>query len=207
SDTWSSGNPELKPESGFDWDLGINFRIPVLNHFSFDVIYFDIRMKDLIQWQSINLIYMPVNVNKTRNKGLEINSSIQLIDNMLDLTGNYTYLDARNKSDDELNGKYLVYRAPHSFNLTLNWQWRFLSLNYDYRYIGKRYSDQNNTPEFELDPYEVSDLTFVFTKKYSKWQPVLSFQIKNIFDKRYEIIRLYPLPGREFRINLGVTYN
>jgi len=207
SDAWSTGNPDLVPESGLDWDIGLNFRFPTLNRFSIDLIYFDIGMEDLIQWQSIDFIYMPVNVNKAKTKGLEINGSLQLIDNILNFVGNYTYLDAKNKSDGEYNNKFLAYRSRHNLNLTLNIRWNYFSFAYDYRYVSRQFGDEANSSEFEIKPYNISDFTFRYQPKFDNWQPILTFQVRNVFDENYQIIRSYPLPGREFRVKLGVAYN
>jgi len=207
-DAWSSGNPDLKPESGFDWDVGLNIRYPKFLNFMFDVVYFDMQMNDLIQWQTDSLFYSTiVNVSKVRNMGLEINSSIQLVENMVELRGNYTYLDARNKSNGKNFNNLLMYRSRHNLNLTLNWQWKYLSFAYDFRHVSRRFSDEENRADFELNSYNVSDLTFRFTQQFNKWQPTLTFQVRNIFDENYQIIRSYPLPGREFRVSLGVAYN
>lgn len=207
SDAWSRGNPDLVPESGLDWDIGLNFRFPTLNRFSFDLVYFDIQMEDLIQWQSVDFIYMPVNVNKAKTTGVEINTSLQLITNILDIVGNYTYLDAKNKSDGEYCNKFLVYRSRHNLNLSLNFNWNSFSFAYDYRYVSKQFGDEANSSEFEIDPYNISDFTLRYMHKFDNWQPILTFQIKNIFDENYQIIRSYPLPGREFRVIFGVAYN
>ena len=164
-------------------------------------------MDDLIQWQSVDFIYTPVNVSKARTKGLEINTSLQLIDNILDIVGNYTYLDAKNKSDGEYNNKFLVYRSRHNLNITLNFRWNYFSFAYDYRNVSRQFSDEENLSEFEIKPYNISDFTLRFQPKFDNWQPILSFQVRNVFDENYQIIRSYPLPGREFRVNLGVSYN
>ncbi len=60
-----------------------------------------------------------------------------------------------------------------------------------------------NSSKFELKSYNVTDLTLCFNQIYDKLQPTLTFQIRNIFNESYQIIRSYPLPGREFRISLG----
>jgi outer membrane cobalamin receptor len=201
---WSSGNPDLKPERGIDWDAGINLRFPALLHLKFDLVYFDIRMKDLIQWQTIDGFSRPANVNKSRNMGIELGSSIQFIENLVNLSGNYTYLDARNKSENEKNNHYLTYRPRHSLNLTFNLNWKFFSFNYDFRHVGRRFTDEENT--HELAPYDISDITFRFNPYFSDLHPSLSFQVKNIFDVNYEILRYQPLPGREYRIRLEIGY-
>jgi outer membrane receptor for ferrienterochelin and colicins len=205
---WSSGNSDLKPESGFDWDLGLNIRYPKFQNLGFDVVYFDIRMKDLIQWQTDSQFFsMPVNVDKARNRGVEIKSSLQIIQDLVNINANYTYLDARNQSDNDLYNKFLVYRPRHSFNSTLNLIWQSLFVGLDYRYVGSRYTDGENNPEFELNPYDLLDFTIRFKPIYTKLQPTLVFQIKNIFNEQNDIIKNYPVPGREFRLSLELTYN
>jgi outer membrane receptor for ferrienterochelin and colicins len=208
ADAWSSGNPDLIPENGVDWDIGMYVRQPKFLNFSFDVVYFDVHLNDLIQWQTDSLFFsMPVNVSKATNKGVEIKASIDVIKDMVELIGNYTYLDSRNKSTGENYNNFLVYRSPHNFNLTLNWRWKFLSFVYDLTYASKRFSDEQNLSKYELKSYNVSDITFHFTKQFDEWRPTFTFQIRNIFNTNYQIIRSYPLSGREFRISLEITYH
>ena len=207
ADTWSRGNPDLVPESGFDWDFGISLRFPAPQRFDLDLNYFDTKMEDLIQWQSVNQVFMPVNVNKSRVKGLELTSSIRFFENFFEIIGNYTYLDAKNNSEGAYRNKFLVYRSRHNLKLTLNWKWDILSCAYDYRYASRQYGDEANSADFEIKPYDLSDLTLSFKQKFNKWQPTFTFQIRNIFDKNYQIIHSYPLPGREYRISLAMAYN
>jgi outer membrane cobalamin receptor len=205
---WSSGNPDLKPESGFDWDLGLNIRYPKIFNFGFNIVYFDIRMKDLIQWQTDSLFFsMPVNVNKARNRGIEISGSLQILQDLLNINSNYTYLEARNQSDNALYNMFLVYHPRHIFNSTLNLLWKSIILGFDYRYVSGRYTDGENNPKLELDPYDLMDFTIRYKPIYTKLQPTLVFQIKNIFNEQNEIIKYYPVPGREFRLSLEMTYD
>jgi outer membrane receptor protein involved in Fe transport len=206
STAWSTGNKDLKAEKGFDWDIGLNLRNPFLLNFAFDIVYFNMRVRDLIQWQSIDFVYMPVNIAKSANSGIENKSSIKPVRDVVTILFNYTYLDARDRSDNEdTKNKYLVYRPRSSFNLSINFQRDFLTIEYDYRYVGKRFTDTINA-EY-LDPYHVSDITLSLSRKFSSWQPILSLQVKNVFDQSYEVIKYQPMPGRELRVNLGISYN
>ena len=76
-----------------------------------------------------------------------------------------------------------------------------------YRFVSKQFSDEANSSENEIKPYDVSDLSLRFKQKFDKWQPTLMFQFQNIFNENYQIIRSYPIPGREFRVSLKVAYN
>ncbi len=204
-DMWVKGNAQLNPESGFDWDAGINVRFPDFFNFGFDLVYFDGRMKDLIQWQLIDTIYMPQNITKSRNKGIEIGASLQLFKQMLDLSLNYTGLNARNLSDDPtVRNKYLPYRAESTLNSSLNFHYGPFSAGYDFRYAGKRFADEKN--DIPVDSYNLSDVHFRLKLDFSGWQPMLNLQIRNIFNANYQIIADQPSPGREYRLNLGIAY-
>ncbi len=141
-----------------------------------------------------------------RNRGIEISSSLRLLSKSLKLSGNYTWLDATNQSDiPALKNKFLVYRPKHTFNISIYYTWNSLDFGMDYRYVGKRYTNPANT--IYLESYQVSDLTLRWQKKYADWQPGIQFQIKNILNSEYEVIRYQPMPGREIRIGLTIRYN
>lgn len=206
ADSWTVGNPDLKPEHGYDWDLGIRFRYPILTGLSMDITYFSISMKDLILWQSVNQIWMPLNVDKAQNNGVELNVSLEPFWNMLSLTTNYTFLDARNLSDEmTVHNKTLVYRPKHTFNFSLNFNWEDINLGYDLSYVGRRYVTPANT--VYLDPYNVSDIQMVYQRQFGKLRSIFSFQVRNIFDQKYEIIQYQPIPGREYRASINITFN
>jgi outer membrane cobalamin receptor len=205
-DAWTQGNPDLKAEHGFDWDLGLRLRYPVLHGIALDFTYFNITMSDLILWQSVGQIWMPLNVDKARNQGVETSLALEPIKRWLSLNVNYTFLDARNLSDESnVHNKLLVYRPKHSLNFSAACNWKMFTLKYDYQYIGQRYTNPANT--VFLEGYRTSDVVISANYQFRQWKPQLSFQVKNIFDEQYEIIRYQPIPGREFRFTVGIFLN
>ena len=163
-------------------------------------------MQDLILWQPVNQIWQPENIARSRNRGLEISSTLAFLQKSLKLSGNYTLLDATNQSDvPALKDKYLVYRPKHTYNLSLLYIWHSFKIGLDYRYVGKRFTNPANT--IYLESYQVSDLTLQWQQEFANWQPGIQFQIKNILNRSYEVIRFQPMPGREVRIGLTVKYN
>ena len=197
-DAWTLGNPDLKPESGFDWDVGLRLRWPLLAGAAFDVTCFQIHMKNLILWQTPGTKWLPLNIDKTRTDGVELNFNLQPVKNLLSLTANYTYLDARNAETDLT----LVYRPRHTLNATMNFLWKSYSLEYQYQYVSQRFVNPSHT--LYLGAYSSSDLIFNAHYVFEDWEPKVSFQIKNIFNQSYEIIRYQPMPGREYRLTLGI---
>lgn len=205
-DAWTKGNTDLKAEQGYDWDIGFRLRYPILNEMALDMTYFDLYMNDLILWASNGQIWMPSNVNKSRNRGVETSISVSPIKDLFSIVTNYTFLDARNLSKDRtLYKKYLVYRPKHTFNTSLKFTYGDFTLKYDFQHVSRRYIRPANT--LYLESYNISDLLMSFIYNYRNWKSTISFQVKNIFDEKYEIIQYQPIPGREYRVNMNISFN
>jgi outer membrane receptor protein involved in Fe transport len=77
-------------------------------------------------------------------------------------------------------------------------------LSYQFSYTGLRYTTNDNTDY--LPSYKTSDITLNYKPKTDSADLLLSLQIKNIFDERYEIVKNMPIPGRELRLALKIGY-
>jgi outer membrane cobalamin receptor len=200
------GNPDLKPEHGTDWDLGFRLRYPVLNGIAFDANYFSLRLTDLIVWQQggVGGKWAPENVSKALIQGVEGFLNLKLIPEHVDLVVNYTYLDARNDDEDDRNTyrKYLVYRPKNTLNINLSGSWLGFTGSLSWQYVGYRYVVPANT--VWLDPYQIADLTLGWQHELKGCDLDITFQIKNMFDELYEFVQYQPIPGREFRLNVGI---
>ena len=205
ADPWTVGNLALQPESGFDFDGGIRLQYPILQGFYFESTFFQNRMDDLIIWQQSNGKWSPENVNKALIRGLENGATVHLFQKQVTLAGNYTYLDARNKTTERTEyNKRLIYRPRHSANLNLTAKLRRVSLHYQFNYTGLRYTKPENT--LYLPAYQTSDVTLTVTKLYHDVEYTCSFQVKNLYDASYRIVENMPIPGREFRLSLKIGY-
>jgi outer membrane cobalamin receptor len=204
-DAWTIGNPDLEPEYGTDWDIGIRLQYPILNGVYFESCYFESNMTNLIIWQQIDK-WIPLNVDKSRNRGIENSLKISLIKDYLDLSANYMYLDTRNLSESPATyDKILVYRPKHTVNISTTLKLKSIQLNYQYSYNSRRFTDASNTWGNSLDPYSVSEITVNCNAKIMKTQMDYSFQIKNIFNHEYRVMKNMPVPGREYRLSMKVS--
>jgi len=110
------GNPNLKPETNFGWDIGIEQRF-WQERAMIDVTYFNERLEDEIQTQFLPTFEStPVNTNGTsKRQGVEISFGLEVLQN-LHARASYTYLDAQDPS-----GAEEVRRPPHSGSLGLTY--------------------------------------------------------------------------------------
>ncbi len=199
-DDWSKGNPELKPESGYDWDMGLRLRPSLPVESVLDITYFQIRMNDLIAWQFQDQKYAPQNIDRTLSRGIELNTELQPVKDVIAVNYNYTYLSAINMKTD----KTLNYRPRHTGNVSLLFSWGGAKLELQSQSVSHRYTDAANTQK--LDPYTIYNIIFSAHRIMGPVEPKLSLQINNLQDRQYQIIQDYPLPGREVRVNLGVAF-
>jgi len=208
-DAFAIGNPGLKPEHGTDWDLGLRLRYPILNGIAFDINYFRMQLTDLIVWQQGGSAgkWAPENVSKAVIQGMEGSLSLKLVPKFLNLAVNYTYLDARNDDENDHTSyqKFLVYRPKHTLNTNLSGSWLGFTGNLSWQYVSYRYVSAANT--IWLEPYQVVDLTLGRQYDLQGWDLDISLQVKNMFNEFYEFVQYQPIPGREFRLNVGVGCN
>jgi outer membrane cobalamin receptor len=199
-DEWSRGNPHLRPENGYDWDIGLRMRPPLLAGALVDLTYFCIRMNDLIAWQFQDTKYVPQNIDKTSSRGVEFNLNLQPVKNAVIISYNYTYLSAV----DLTTHKTLNYRPRHSGNLALILSWAGLQLELQSQSVSQRYTDAANTQR--LAPYSIYNIIFSTRYAFGNFEPKLSLQVINVQNRQYQIIQDQPLPGRELRLNIGLAF-
>lgn len=207
-DNYTVGNPNLLPESGLDWDIGCRIQYPILAGLYFESVYFHNYMKNLIIWESEGGIWSPNNVDKARIQGVENEVKLNLIEAYLSTSLNYTYLNAINLSESVTEyGKQLIYRPKHIINASIHATYSTLAFMYNFNFTGKRYTDRSNFQLRALPAYAVSDIIFSYTPHIRNMFMNVNFQIKNLFNAQYRIMKDLPMPGREFRLSFEVNLN
>lgn len=207
-DNYTVGNPNLLPESGMDWDLGFRLQYPVLAGLYIESVYFNNHMTNLIIWESDAGKWMPKNVDEALIQGVENELRLNIIEGYLTTTLNYTYLKAMNLSEDVNEyGKLLVYRPLNTFNASIHATYNTISFMYNFNFTGKRYTNRRNDEHIALPPYSVSDIILTYKPLIRNFHLNVNFQIKNLFNARYRIMKDLPMPGREFRLSFEIKLN
>ena len=71
---------------------------------------------------------------------------------------------------------------------------------------GKRYSSVMNTDQYKLDSYFEHSVTLSHEFKFKSYSLSLNGVVHNITNKQYEIIKYYPMPGRNWEITGIFTF-
>jgi len=195
------GNPRLKPEEGINADIGMTFKMRefkrgklTVNHLFGEAVYFSNNVDDLILFQQTSQrTIQPINISQAEVDGVELNWGFTLF-NHFGLSGNYTYQDARNKSEIPfLRGKKLPGIPENEFFLRTEIFNRWTKIFYEYNFLSDNYLDQTNIRK--VDERNIHNLGLsLYPFKYT----TLTFEVKNIENEQVSDVLGFPLPGRSY---------
>lgn len=225
SDPFSNGNPDLEPEKGQTYEVGVEqvFSKNILLRASL----FRQNLEKMIAWAPTGPMglfgnkWQPTNLNKAKINGLEFEGRINCTDDV-DILLSYTYLDGEQTNKELVNDitketaektRALSYLPKHKLDLGLSYKDIFrvngLRLNLDSQYVAKTYQYYQNWNAWpvvtmdakEMASYWVTDMKL--TKEINNAE--IFFAVNNLFDEKYAIQfgssiddHDYPMPGRGF---------
>ena len=205
-DNFAVGNPDLRPEYGYNYDIGFTFGITGI---SATVNYFRNDIENLIIWQQDKeidgkLYWTPSNLSETSTNGIETSATIDLLKKKLSMNAEYTFMKALDVGPDpNKHNKYIIYRPKNKLDLTGTIRVLTMELNLIYHYVGLRYTKPANTqylPEYRTID---SNVTYRFNMIDINW--VATLEISNITDEIFMKVTGTAEPGRMYKISLGVN--
>lgn len=196
----SYGNPDLKPEESQSVDLGVE-QIVGQGKFKVDLIYFHNDFKNMVEWDNLSLKYK--NIGRAMTRGWE--GTAQFAPHKtLTLSAGLTLL----KTEDKETGQELLRRPREQANFAVDW--RFLDkgdLNFGLTYVGSRkdivYDASYNSVIITNEAYLTGRLavSYAFGKGFQYF-----FRIENLFDKTYQDIHGFTMPGRSYYVGLKGSF-
>ena len=186
-DPWTKGNPRLKPEWATSVDLGVSARYR--SFLSGRIGLWHTSLTDLIQWQPDSAyVYSPVNVDTATITGTELELAVR--SKHLSVVGHATYMLARSQ------GKDLIYRPRLNLAVSHHLSWKLVQVNWDVRRTGKRYTTPDNGDS--LPAFLLFDVGMGITPALGQLRTALRGGVRNLFDRQYEVMKDYPVVGRNW---------
>jgi outer membrane cobalamin receptor len=149
---------------------------------------------------------MPQNIEKAKLRGIE--SALAWHSNGDGLTFKiaHTYLKATNESERSASrGKQLIYRPQDKLDASLGWRVVQIHFNVAYQFIGKRITPPDQLGNTSLPAYRLVHLAASREIVVTGLRLQIAGAIHNVFDnKRIQIFRDYPIPGREWRLTMRI---
>lgn len=195
------GNPDLKPESSYQAEIGNVF---TFKNISLTQTFYYIKIKDLLQWvPGKNGIWSPTNKDNVNSYGAETLLSWRKQFGKNNLSANASY--AYTASKDQATKKQLFFVPYNKITASVAYSRNRIAAYYQFLYNGFVYTRADNNPDEIINDYMVSnigiDYDFKFLDSFK-----LGFQVLNIFNKDYESLENRPMPGRNFNMYLTLKF-
>ena len=182
---YTKGNPDLKPETGWHFDAGVEQEL-WKDRWFFSVTYFNWNLKDKILWgPDSNYVWTPQNLDKSTADGVEVGTRIGPFYDMT-LSLDYTYTNA--KEENQYVTRRATYTPKNLFKGSITYWAPFgLAATATVRYTGDRYfygSDETITDPLDtLDSYITMDMRLQ-QRLFENW--IFSLEGNNLFNKSYD---------------------
>ena len=199
------GKPDLLPEKSLNKEIGLGWQFNNFGELKAEATYYNYTIEDMIVWKLGSFeVFRPFN-NDAEITGQNYSLNYKFPNKNLSFTAGYTYLQPLDKNNHQTtHNKIIPYRPQHSFKSSIQFGYKNFTSKIDYRFVSKRYVTIANT--VSLPSYQVIDLTLLQKIDFDKLKTTLIFSVNNLANEHYEIIRGYPIPGREFRIGIKLNY-
>jgi vitamin B12 transporter len=203
------GNPNLKPETGFNIEGGAKYKhTEAYSNTMLKVNVFYMNIDNWIEWRYYG-VWQAHNIQRVISKGIEVSAqqTFKLGNTTSEININYTLNNVKateNKTGSGVINHQLRYSPKHIANLSYNLKYRHWSFFADGSYTGMRYTDYLGST---LPAYFLTNAGLHYSFKMNEHQADLSFSADNLFDVNYQNQKYYAMPGRTFRIGLSINLN
>ncbi|WP_426484020.1 TonB-dependent receptor plug domain-containing protein [Flavobacterium sp. 2] len=195
------GNPDLKPESSYQAEIGNVF---TFKNISLTQTVYYIKITDLLRWvPGSGGIWRPENTDKVNSYGAEtlLSWKKQYGKNYFGANATYAYTVSENTETD----KQLFFVPFNKATAAVSYSRNRISAYYQFLYNGFVYTQADNDPNEIVDAYTISNIGIDYDFKFlSSFK--LGFQVLNLWNENYESLENRPMPGRNFNLYLNLKF-
>lgn len=200
------GNPGLKPENGYSIETGASGKIldNENSEISTDLSLYWSEITDMIVWRPAGAYWMARNYQRVHTAGMEarllydIHRKKWKYHTSLMLTLNRSMAKVNAGEDEEV--------MAYSPRVITTWENRFelgiMEFSVWHHFTADRFYDDNGL----LDPYQTIDAQAGIKIPLWKGKFGVHSAVNNLTDTDYELIRLYPMPGRYWSVKISYTF-
>ena len=204
------GNRHLNPEKSRMWNLGATYSHTFNRTLQLSLTadgYFGnvtdkiIAVPKMFYWQMMN-------AGKVRQLGLDVSANIEKRwgnDWTVSATGSYSLMKATDISDPTAvyYRNQIAYTPRHSGSASILLHTPWLDFSYNVLFMGERYTLSYNIPDNRMKPFADHSITLSREFKINKQQLQVQFDVRNLGNKNYEVVRFYPMPGTNWRLSVS----
>jgi outer membrane cobalamin receptor len=209
------GNNNLKPEYAKQYNAGVTAfsHWGIIEYISCKADFFYNHVKDkIVAVPTKNLfVWSMRNIGLVDIKGMELQAQLQtkpILGLRYSITCNYTYQEATDVTDKNsaTYNQQIPYIPFETFTAMGTVAYKSLSLSYNTLFNGYRYVLGENIYENMIPSWWTSDISALYNLKIKDSTVKMKGEVNNVFDKQYEVIRSFPMPGRSYTVALTLLF-
>ena len=208
------GNNNLKPERAKQFNLGISgySHLGIFEYISIKIDGFYNRVSDkIVAVPTKNLfVWSMTNIGQVDCRGTELQLQVQtkkLAKIQYSAMCNYTYQEAVDVTPNSATyNQQIAYLPFETFTASASANYKSITLSYTSLFNGYRYVLPENIYANMLHGWWVSDASLLYDLPIKKCKLRAKAEVNNIFDKQYEVINNFPMPGRSFFVTLSMIF-
>ncbi len=207
------GSTDLQPESTDQYNIGATWNGKPWHRAEATVTvdgYLN-HVRDKIVAVPYNMfVWTNINVGKVEMLGLDATLSLTHRFNQrhsLVVSGSYSYQQAENKTNSESPnyGKQIAYVPLHSGSASVGYRNPWVDIVLHATATSMRYGNNEHYTGTDIEGYQDLGLALSHSFPIGKGRLDLRLDLKNLLDKQYEIVRMYPMPGRSWQATMKFT--
>ena len=205
------GRRDLKPERASVTSAGIVIENEVSNiRYSVYADTYNSYVKDRILAVpgKNTAVWMMKNIGLVTTHGLETGLELHALQGLVRpaLLVSYTYQRSMDKTDSKSStwNHQLPYTPRHSASAVTWIETPFINASCNLIYSGEYYCNGYNGPQYHMPSYYELGVSLWRSFRLDVGELVLKTECINLTDSRYELVRNYPMPGRQFRITVSM---
>lgn len=199
------GNAQLRPEYTSQFDLGVDYKDRHL-HLALDAYYNRIEDKIVAIPMKSQFRWSMVNFGLVKSLGLSATAGYDRTWGRFSLNANANYTCQRDRDyssphDPEYRNT-IPYSPLHSASLIVDLSYDGWSLCTSWLYTGDRFALISNNRDDLLGAWQTVDLKLNKRFRIRRHSVQATVECNNLCDSRHEVVKRYPMPGRNWKATL-----
>lgn len=199
------GNAQLRPEYTSQFDLGVDYKDRHL-HLALDAYYNRIEDKIVAIPMKSQFRWSMVNFGLVKSLGLSATAGYDRTWGRFSLNANANYTCQRDRDyssphDPEYRNT-IPYSPLHSASLIVDLGYDGWSLCTSWLYTGDRFALISNNRDDMLGAWQTVDLKLNKRFRIRRHSVQATIECNNLCDSRHEVVKRYPMPGRNWKATL-----
>ncbi len=212
------GNPHLRPEMGWSYDVGAQFAIGSSQRYALkgSITWFDSKIEDWILWlPTTKGFFSPRNIKSVHSYGIEVKADLALslgrgwqagVDAGFSWTPSINNGEQYSSADNSV-GKQLPYVPQYSAGANARLSWRDWTLHYKWLHYSRRFTMSDNSESLtgSLPAYYMNNISVERIFRWNALDLSAKITINNLFDEEYISVLSHPMPGINFEAFISIT--